>query len=86
MRGDLAANGIQIVGVDGFERCGDLPMNQAAPRGAQSFIGGVADTVVAEVVAIVALIAHDAVLQKLVQGADQRRVARTRSPRRGLQT
>ncbi len=71
MGGDLAADGIEIGGVDGLQGLGHPAVQQAAASRLQCPVGSFAQLVVAEIIGIEASLAHDASLPEFVQLAGQ---------------
>ena len=71
MRRQLTGHRLQVAGVQGLERTGHRAVKQAAARPARLQIGDLTDAVVAEVIAVIRLLAHQTPLPQFIQRIDQ---------------
>ena len=76
----LAGHAVEIVCMEGLQRLGHTSVDQPAPCPADLLIGHLANAVVAEVIGVAVLLAHNATGPEFIQGVDQAQlIGRARS-------
>ncbi|MFN8537681.1 MAG: hypothetical protein U0232_09425 [Thermomicrobiales bacterium] len=82
--GQLPAHRAGVVGKNPLQRAGDAQVLLPPPHRTEGEVGDLADRVVAEVVGVAPLLAHEAALPEFVQAAHEGRLVRFARPRQHL--